>query len=201
MVSASRLAVLALLALLPAQALAASVYLNGTKVDGILVGQKMEKCNVEFDAKGDVQLDCPGIAVKVEGAKAASPAADAEAALPQLTKKYFLVTEQAQQGAAEFDIEVYVNSKFVRRMRNDEEQYVGEITKHLVPGKNTLMFIAKKTAGETRRSFSPEHFFRVIVGEGNASGDRVMIDDPILTFQKTAAEAQDSSKEFTLVTR
>ncbi|HCF56565.1 MAG TPA: hypothetical protein DFS52_01030 [Myxococcales bacterium] len=200
MVSVPRLALALAIALLPSQVLAASVYLNGTKVDGILVGQKMEKCNVEFDAKGDVRLDCPGIAIKVEGAQASAPAAE-EAAAAQLTKKYFLVTEQAVRGATEFDIEVYVNSKFVRRCKSEDEQYVGEITEHLVPGKNKVMFVARKKAGATRRSFSPEHFFRVIIGEGNASGDRVMIDDAVITFEKTAAEAADSSKELSLVTR
>ncbi|MGI5861764.1 MAG: hypothetical protein ACOX6T_06855 [Myxococcales bacterium] len=198
MVSVPRLVLTLAIALLPSQVLAASVYLNGTKVDGILVNQKMEKCSVEFDAKGDVRLDCPGIAIKFEGGQA--PTTD-ESAVAQLTKKYFLVTEQAVRGATEFDIEVYINSKFIRRFKSDEEQYVGEITEHLVPGKNKVTFVARKKAGEARRSFSPEHFFRVIIGEGNASGDRVMIDDAVITFQKTAADAQDSSNEFSLVTR
>jgi hypothetical protein len=203
MVSVHRLAVLAALVLLPSQALAVSVYLNGTKVDGLLAGQKFEKCGIEFDAKGDVRLDCPGIAVKLEGGQAGQAAAAGSESLAdaKMTKRYFLVTEQAVQGSTEYDIEVYVNSKFIRLLKNDEEQYVGEITQHLTPGKNTVTFVARKKAGETRRSFSPEHFFRVIVGEGNAAGERVMIDNPVITYQRTAADSQDSSQEFSLVTR
>jgi hypothetical protein len=161
----------------------------------------MEKCGVEFDAKGDVRLDCPGIAIKLEGAQPAPEASAPAPATAALTRRYFLVTEQAVQGATEFDFDLYVNSKFVRKLKNDEEQYVGELTEHLTAGKNTVLFVAHKKAGQTRRSFSPEHYFRVTIGEGNASGDQVMIDNPVVVFQKTAADASDSSQEFSLVTR
>lgn len=197
MKSAPRFAIALAGLALPAQALAVSVFVNGTKVDG-LTGAKIEKCAVEFDAKGNVQLTCPGYAVRVEGE---GPVAEAdESAAPRLTRKYFLVTEQAEQGAAEFDVELYVNAKFVRKLRSDEEQIVTEITRHLSPGKNALTFVARKKQGEARRSSSKAHFFRVIIGEGNASADRVMIDDPVITFERTAADNQDSTQEFTLVT-
>ncbi len=184
-----------------AAALAGSVFLNGTKVDG-LANTKIDKCSVEFDAKANVLLNCPGYAVKVEGAGTATTLKDEQAAVPGvMTRRYFLVTEQAQQGATDYDIEMYVNAKFIRRLKSDDEQIVTEITKHLSPGKNSVTFIAKKRTGAARKSFSPEHFFRVIVGEGNASGDRVMIDNPLVTFSRNAAETQDATEEFTLTTR
>lgn len=198
MIALRRIApLLALLA--PAPALAGSVYLNGTKVDG-LTNTKIEKCSAEFDAKGNVLLDCPGYAVKVEGGQAEKPKKD----LPPpafITKHYFLVTEQGQVGAAEYDYDLFVNSKFVRKLKSDEEQIVTEVTKHLQPGKNVVTFVAHKRAGKDRKSFSPEHFFRVIIGEGAAGGDKVMIDEALISFQKTAAETADATQEFTLEAR
>ncbi|HEY3447060.1 MAG TPA: hypothetical protein VGK67_11880 [Myxococcales bacterium] len=190
---------IALLAPLPA--MAGSVYLNGTKVDG-LTNTKIEKCSAEFDAKSNVLLNCPGYAVKVEGAEAQKPPpAKDEPAPTQIAKHYFLVTEQGQVGASQFDIQLFINSKFIRTMRSEEEQIVTELTKHLQPGKNVVTFVAKKQVGQDRKSFSPEHFYRVIIGEGAAGGDKVMIDEALITFQKTAADTADATQEFTLSAR
>lgn len=195
--SARRLtALFALLA--PAGATAESVYLNGTRVDG-LTNTKIEKCAVEFDAKANVLLTCPGYSVKIDGAPAK---AQAPAETPtQITKHYFLVSEQSVVGATDFDIDVFVNSKFYRRLRSQEEPFVGEITRLLVPGKNAVTLVARKKAGGPRKSFSPEHFFRVIIGEGAEAQSQVMIDNPLITYQRTAADAADDSQELTLTAR
>lgn len=187
--------------LLPAPALAASVFLNGVKVDGALANLKIEKCAVEFDAKGDVQLNCPGYAVKVEGGAPPAAPKDEAPAPEKITRHYFLVTEQAQIGATEYDYDLFINSKFVRKLRSEEEQIVTEVTKHLLPGKNVVTFVAKKRAGKQRVSFSPQHFFRVIIGEGAAGGDKVMIEDAVVSFQRTAADTEDATQEYELKAR
>jgi hypothetical protein len=194
MQSPRRLAALFAL-VVPSGALAESVYLNGTRVDG-LTNTKIDKCAVEFDAKANVLLTCPGYSVKVEGVPAKAPA-PAEAP----SKHYFLVSEQSVVGATDFDIDVFVNSKFYRRMRSQEEPYVGEITRLLSPGKNAITFVARKRTTGSRKSFSPEHFFRITVGEGAEAHSQVMIDNPLLTYQRTAADAADDSQELTLTAR
>jgi len=191
--------VIALLGPMPASA--GSVFLNGTKVDG-LTNTKIDKCSAEFDAKSNVLLTCPGYAVRVEGADPAKPPpAKEEPAPTQVNKHYFLVTEQGQIGASDYDFDLFINSKFVRKLRSEEEQIVTELTKHLQPGKNVVTFVAKKRVGKDRHSFSPEHFFRVIIGEGAAGGDKVMIDEALVTFQKTAADTADATQEFALDAR
>ncbi len=186
---------------LPLSAQAVSVFLNGTKVDG-LANTKIDKCGVEFDAKGNVQLSCAGYSVKVEGGAASQAASADDGPAPTvINRKYFLVTEQPEQGAADYDIEVFINSKFIRRLRSNEEQIVAEITRHLTPGKNTVTLVAKKKKDTGRKSFSQQHFFKVTIGEGNASGDRVMIDNALVEFTRTAAETQDVSQEYTLTAR
>ncbi|HEX8825217.1 MAG TPA: hypothetical protein VF794_35200 [Archangium sp.] len=220
------------LALLPASALAGSVFLNGVRIDGV-TNQKFEKVSsVRLDEQGNVHIEAPAYAVKTVNAPAPAPApapvaapapapapttaqAPAPVATPapapapaptdtapaRITRRYWLVTEQSVTGMAEYDIDLYVNSTWVRKLRNNEEQVIADITRYLQPGKNAVLFMARKVAAGSRRSESPQHVFKVIIGEGNEGGGNVMIDNPLLRFQRTAADGQDVSEEFTLTTR
>ncbi len=192
----------AILALLPSLGWGGSVYLNGVNIDGV-TNQKFEKATVKIDEKGAIFIDAPGYAVKsAEGAaKGSSTAAAPDASPPRLTKRYWLVTEQTALGMTEFDIDVYINAKWIRKLKSQEEQIVTEITRHLTPGRNTVLLTAHKIGPGPPKSFARDHVFRVIIGEGNVGGDNVMIDNPILKFERSAAEAQDVSQEYTLVTR
>ncbi|MBZ4416645.1 hypothetical protein [Myxococcus sp. RHSTA-1-4] len=126
--------------------------------------------------------------------------ATAPAAPARITQRYWLVTEQTVPGMTEYDIDVFINSKWLRKLRGNEDQVVLDITRHLLPGANNVTLIARKNAG-TRRGNSPDHVFRVIIGEGNEGGGNVMIDNPLIRFQKTAADTQDATQEYTLTTR
>ena len=50
--------------LAPVSALAASVYLNGVRIDGV-TNQKFEKATVRIDEQGNVHIDAPGYAAQV----------------------------------------------------------------------------------------------------------------------------------------
>ncbi|HYO56443.1 hypothetical protein [Archangium sp.] len=144
-----------------------------------------------------VPAPAPAVATPAS-APAPSPVDTAPA---RITRRYWLATEQSVPGMTEYDIELYVNSKWVRKLRNGEDQVITEITRYLQPGKNTVLMMARKVAAGSRRSESPQHVFKVIVGEGNEGGGNVMIDNPLIRFQRTAAETEDLSEEFTLTTR
>jgi hypothetical protein len=120
---------------------------------------------------------------------------------PKITKHYWMVTHQNAPGMTEFDIDVYVNAKWLMTLRNGSQQDVVEVTRFLVPGQNSVTFEAKKLSAGPRKSFSPEHQFIVVIGEGDAGGDNVMINNPLVTFKKTAADADSSSKDYSFVTR
>ena len=64
--------------LVPASALASSVYLNGTRIDGV-TNQKFEKATVRIDEKGDVFIEAPGYAVRVLSQPTPTPAPPAGA--------------------------------------------------------------------------------------------------------------------------
>jgi len=191
--------------MMPILLLAASVFLNGVNIDGVR-GQSFEKCRaVRIDDKGNLHLDCPGYQVENAGGSAAAPVvlptipvAGASIVPPSLAKHYFLVTEQNDGGAAQYDVDVYVNSKWVRKVRSGDEQIVLDITRFLSPGANKLLFAATKRAPKAGAATS---FVRFIVGEGESSGSQVLIDNPLLECKRSAAETDNVNEEFTVQAR
>ncbi len=160
--------------MMPTWLLAASVFLNGVNIDGVR-GQNFEKCRaVRIDDKGNLVVP------------------------PSLAKHYFLVTEQSDGAAAQYDVDVYVNSKWVRKVRSGDEQIVLDITRFLSPGPNRLLFAATKRAPKAGAATS---FVRFIVGEGESSGAQVLIDNPLLECKRTAAETDNVNEEFTVQAR
>ena len=185
--------------------LATAVYLNGVNIDGVR-GQNFEKCrSVRIDDKGNLHLDCPGYQVENPGGSAVAPVvlpsipvAVASVAPASLSKHYFLVTEQSDGAAAQYDVDVYVNSKWVRKVRSGDEQIVLDITKFLAPGQNKVLFAATKRATKAGAQSS---FVRFIVGEGESSGAQVLIDNPLIECKRTAAETDNVNEEFTVQAR
>lgn len=178
-------------------AVGAEVYVNGVNVAG-LTNQTFEKVSVRLDEKGNVHIDAPGYSVRrVTVAEPAQP-------MGILTQKYFLVTEQTSPGATEFDIDVVVNGRPVRTLGSAEPQLVAELTQELKPGKNSIVLQARKrpeSQAGPRSSSSKSDVFRVIIGEGTAKNEQVVIDRQLITFTRTAAEPGDVTQEFTLTTR
>lgn len=205
------LVVPAIALLAPALAFGKAVYLNDVRIDNVqgVRNLKLEKASVRIDEKGDIFIDAPGYQIKVVdhssggSGQQSSPTVIAEESVAnaKLTQRYFLVTEQTAPGFTEFDIDVYVNSKWIRKLRNTEEQIYTEITRYLIPGKNTILLNARKVSNGARKSQSADHVFRVIIGEGNVGGNHVMIDRPLVDFKRTAADQENLSKEFAFVTR
>src|SRR5437764_2546480 len=100
----------------------ASVFLNGVNID-TLRSQKFEKCAaVRIDDRGDVHLDCPGYQVEAQ-AVAPAPAAVAAA----ITRRYWLVTEEKDGAATQYEVDVFVNGKWLRKIKAGEPQVALEI--------------------------------------------------------------------------
>jgi hypothetical protein len=190
------------------EALAAKVFLNGVAIDGV-TNQKFEKALVRIDDQGNVHIEVEGYSVRVEQGGRMSPpiaaagpsASEAVSGPPRLTRRYWLVTEQTAVGMTDYDVDLYINAKWVRKLRGADEQLVTELTRHLVPGRNTVLMTARKVIDGERKSDSPGHTFKVIIGEGNIGGDNVMIDRPVVKFTRNAAETEDVSQEFSFTTR
>ncbi len=209
---------LAVLAASPAGAAGPRVSLNGVSIDGV-TDQRFENCTVTIDAHGDVNIEAKGYTVRPAGggppvafkavplapppappASVPAPAAAPAAAPEKLSRRYFLVTEQTRLDGTQFDIAVFINAKWIRELKSQEDQVVAEVTRYLRPGPNKVTLAATKRPGE-RKSTSPDVIYRVVIGEGDQGGDHVRIDVPQIDARRTAAEAGDVTEEFTLVAR
>ncbi len=175
-------------------ALAGSIFLNGTRIDGV-TNQKFEKCTVTIDAKGNVLIDAPGYAVGGDATKGQTSTANVPAAA---SKRYWLIKEENYPGKTQYDIDIYINSVWFKRIHSDDEQVVQEITKYLRPGSNVIHFAAAKNIGKQRKSFSKQVYMRIIIGEGNIGGNNVMIENPLVQYTRTADETQNFNDEFTI---
>lgn len=173
------------------------VFLNGVAIDGV-TDQKFENCTVVIDSDGNILITAKGYEVQTVAPK---PAAAAPVAAGPVTKRYFLVTEPNPPGLAQFDVDVFVNSVWIKRIGADEPQTVIEITRHLKKGKNVVHFTATKNLADARRSASPQHYVKIIIGEGNMGGNNVMIDNPLLEYKRDASEMQSFSDDFTITGR
>ncbi|HUJ28000.1 MAG TPA: hypothetical protein VLW85_18390 [Myxococcales bacterium] len=179
--------------------LLASTFLNGVNID-TLRGQTFEKCKtVKIDDRGDVYLDCPGYQVQQQnpGTPPAAPVVPAAVATA-ITKHYWMVSEDANSAQAQYDLDVFINSKWIRKIKAGEGQIVVEITKYLQPGPNKVLFAATKHMEAGRKSASAAAYVKVVVGEGEAGGNTVMIDNPLVECKRTAAETDNVNEEFTI---
>jgi hypothetical protein len=83
-------------------------------------------------------------------------------------------------------------------VKSGEDQIVLEITKYLQPGPNKVLVAATKHVEAGRKSASAAAYVKVIVGEGEAGGNNVMIDNPLIECKRTAAELDNVNEEFTI---
>ena len=174
----------------------ASVFLNGVNID-TLRSQKFEKCNaVRIDDRGDIHLDCPGYKVETQAVPPPAPVPAAVAAA--ITKRYWLVTEEQDGAATQYEVDVFVNGKWLRKIKAGEPQVALEITRSLHPGANKVLFASTKHADGGRKSASPQSWLKLVVGEGESGANTVTIDNPLIETRRTAADTDNVNEEFTL---
>lgn len=193
----SALVVCAFALLVASTADAKGVFLNGVNIDGV-TDQKFDNVTVVIDAEGNVLITAKGYEVKTQdtGVKPKPPTAAGP-----VSKKYLLYAEASAPGMIQYDVDVFVNSVWVKRISDDERQTNFDITPHMRKGKNVIHFTATKNIGQGRRSTSPANTLRVIVGEGNIGGDTVMIDNTIVDYVRNAGEIRNFSNDYEVTGR
>lgn len=175
---------------------AGGVFLNGVNIDGV-VDQKFENCTVTIDAQGNVLIQAKGYRVEpVSADDAEKPAATAK-----LTRRYFLVVENSAPGKVQYDVDLFVNSVWVKRLDNASSQDVSEITKHFRAGENKVSIVATKNVADGRKSEDAAHAIKLLVGEGTMSADQVVIEKPLVQMTRTAAETKSHTEEFKVTAR
>ena len=178
---------------------ARSVYLNGINIDGV-TNQQFKNCTVQLDAQGNVYITAAGYKVQTVDPAPAAKKPEAAQGGP-VSRRYFLVSESNAPGMPQYDIDVFVNSVWIKRITHREAQTVLEITKHMRQGKNIVHFTATKDMTTGRKSASAGHYVKIIVGEGNMGGNNVMIDNALVEYKRTAAEIKNFSHDYDVTGR
>jgi len=204
-----------------------AVTLNGVNITGV-ANQRFENVNVIIDDQGNLEIQAKGYAARVAGSpapatsatSASAPVAPRPAApapgpavastavasngsgTAQLTRRYFLATEQSLPDGTQYDVEVFINASWIRVVKSADPQVVTEVTRYLRPGTNKVtLSCVKKLQGVDRRNVGADVTLKVVVGAGNIGGDHVMIDEPLLAMTRTAAEVDDKVEEFVFEAR
>lgn len=135
-------------------------------------------------------------------ATAPAPAPAPAATDGKLSKRYWIVATQPRVGAAQYDVDVFLNGKFLRKVRSKDAQTVVEITDKLAPGRNVIHLAAQKSyTGGKRFSASPDDTFTVIVGEGAMGKGTVTITNPLARMVRSAAETRGFVSDSTITAR
>ena len=194
---------LALAAVAATQAAAAGLFVNGVQADGIR-NTAFQSCDVRIDEQGNIFITAKGYSVTAVGGSPAAPPQAAPGAAPAAntpSQRYFLVGIAGRPGESQWEIDVFVNSKFVRKINGREPQTSVEVTKYLQVGRNTVHLQAARIMPLGPRSSSPQAYVEVVVGEGNHSGGALLVNNPIVRYRKTAAESGTEVRDFVLVAR
>lgn len=173
-----------------------SVFLNGVNIDGV-TNQKFKNVTVVIDGDGNILITAKGYKVK----KVATTPTPVKNQGGPVSRRYFLVSETNLPGMVQYDLDIFVNSVWVKRVSHEDAQTVTEVSKYLRKGKNTVHITATKTMTGGRRSASAQHYLKVIIGEGNIGGNNVMIDNPIVEYKRKASEVTKFSDEFSVTGR
>jgi hypothetical protein len=146
---------------------------------------------VKIDSEGNIHIEAPGYrAIPLKDSEAKSRVSKSSS---KLTKVYWLVTEGKDPSKTHYDIDVFINSVWVRRLRSSDPQVIMDISKYVKRGTNVVNFVAKKRKGG---DFSADSYFRVVIGEGKERKGNVFIDNPLVIYRKSAKEREDSRDEF-----
>lgn len=196
------LVALALIAL-PAQAQdTTKIFLNEVDITGAADIELTEVKAVKIDAQGNVHIDAPQYQVETEqdanAGNAAGNGGGGDAIQAESGGEYYLIGTNTNPGKAGFDIEIYVNGVLRRTIRNEEDQVVVNISKHLIPGTNTVVFKARKKTNKARLSTSPADRISIMVGKGNATANQLTIERQLATFSVNASENADKNQTITL---
>ena len=151
--------------------------------------QTFPACEVQIDDKGDVHITAKGFKIETKGA-AGAPASATETPA-QLSKRYWLVSKQPRKGLAQYDVDVYLNGKLVKKVRAQDDPVILDVTRSVKPGVNEVKLVATKTMGDKRLSSSPTDTLEIVLGEGAAAGGTVSITKTVVTYVRTAQETRN----------
>jgi hypothetical protein len=178
----------------PAQA--RRVFLNGVNLNSLdLPAITLKGCDVHVDSKGNIHITAKGYKIQVAGKDPARRSATTSSSFKTMGSargRYYLVSFFNKKSATQYDIEVFINGKMIRRIRARNDQVAIEITRHIKRGKkNEIIFVSRKSYGSRgRTSASAMDYFRVVIGSGFESRGQIVLKHSLLETRRTAAQTK-----------
>ncbi|MBI5489331.1 MAG: hypothetical protein HY905_18505 [Deltaproteobacteria bacterium] len=134
------------------------------------------------------------------GSTSVGTATPRPAGTPAPTKQYFLITQGTGGAAVGETVQINVNGQHVRTVDSSTAQVIDDITEFMNLGDNAVTMMSTKKP--TFAAGSASSTFQVILGEGHVEhGGQVVIDNPLVTYTRTAADATANSRSYTLHAR
>ena len=188
------------------------IFLNGVDISG-LKNQTFQNATVKLDSNGNVIIVAPQYRVKGQknstSQSSVKPRSRARA-IPQKTvtqsgiptggstsKRYYLVTSFSVESRADFDIDLFFNGKFYKRILSQDDQIIEEVTNLLIAGENKITMSATKNVVSGAPISTPESYLQVIVGEARMQNNQVVIERPVVNYRLTGAQSGTFHKTFT----
>lgn len=183
----------ALMIMAPKDVQARDIFVNGLNLKNVdLTNQLFTGCTVKIDAKGNVHIKVPGIELKAKDDASSGSGKKKQAVEDESAKEFYLVSFTNRPGATQYDVEVFINGKFVRRIRSTKKQVTMKVSNLLKKGKNEIIFVCKKNIGKGGRvSESPMDYMRVVLGKGFETKGRLVIKTSLAEVKRTAKETKE----------
>lgn len=167
------------------------VYINGVNMKNVeLTNQVFKGCTVTIDDKGNIHIKAPGVVIQTS--EDADKKTRTKVEDEDVDGEFYLVSFTNRPGATQYDIEVFINGKFVRRIRSTTKQVSMKISHLLKKGKNEIMFVSRKNyGGKDRVSESSMDYMRVVLGKGVETKGRLIIRTSEAEVKRTAEETRE----------
>lgn len=168
--------------------MAGSIFLNGVNIDGVR-DQEFKEVNVKIDKDGNIHISAPQYIIKTGEEQ------KQKEVKPSQTKSYFLVTQISPSGRGGYDIDLFINGSWIKKITNKDEQIVMDLTKYMQNGKNTIRLTGVKAKDAVADPMSTG-FTEVIIGEGTAGKNNVVIDKPLIDYKFLSKDTNTIIKDF-----
>lgn len=200
-----RLGALALLGslLMPTDALAMEVFLNGVRATGAKLSELLN-CTVRFDAAGNLHILSPGYRVvddgkgnlRIEGHSdlAAAKPASAPAAKP---KGRYVLTYQPH-ARVNFSFDVYLGGKLFRKIGLDTPAFTVEMTQDLLPGANVLRVVGTPGDAVPGGEDADVAALRIYRGDATPDGTFVARKPAVWELVRAAIDRDPVDRSYTL---
>ncbi len=181
------------------------VFLNGEDLGDVQVANYTFKgCTVRFDAQGNVYISAPNLNIKTKPLRSSRGKVPVRKALNNVAKygrTFFLVSRVIHQGnLVPYRFSVYVNGKRVAIIDPKGAMGVHKVT-HLIRRGNNTIRVSPEFRASAKITRSARDRFSIVLGAGKVDKGSVVIDNPVVNFERSGSETGKFTKIYQFTAR